>query len=113
METFKRTFYKRGLYRIFEDDYIKLSLSKKSLFASNNKLAVLTVQKETGNNILLARFSENDEIDSWFRNQIQKKLKDGIPLKILEGVILIIDDGKTKVLFNDQFSKSYLEKENR
>lgn len=94
---FERSFKMRKLFKVFDDKYIKL--------LNIHGFRVATVNEKTNHNSLNAFFFQEKKLNNWMFSHLEEKLNNGVPVEILDGLIIAIDKGDLKVIFSDKFIK--------
>lgn len=97
IKDFERSFKMRKIFKVFDSKYVQL----KNVYS----FKVATVGKTTNHNSLNAFFFEDKTLNNWMFNHLEDKLQTGVPIEILEGLIIAIDKGDLKVIFSDKFIK--------
>lgn len=95
IKTFKSTFFKRGMFKLNSDEYVKI--------IKKGSLSIPTIEKVTSHNLLFAYFSSNEEKNEWFKEAIEERLLKRIPILLIEGFIIAYTEGEYKVIFDMSF----------
>lgn len=93
---FEESLKSRKLLKI-QDKYIKI--------VKIYDFRLATINAKTNHNSLNAFFFHDQKLNEWMFKHLEKQLNAGIPIEIIDGMIIAIDKGDLKVIFSDKFIK--------
>ena len=95
-----KEFKVKGLYWHANEFKVREFYLNLRLVAKKYYIPFISGQSNANN--LEAKFFDNNILDKWIQDEIELKLNKGISIKLLDGLIITMDDNKLKVLFNNK-----------